>query len=83
MISGHGPGIRTQIGLIGLGYWGPNLLRLLSDRPDVETRWICDRREDRLERFARRHPTSRPTTDSMDLFEDPALDAVMVATPVQ
>jgi predicted dehydrogenase len=82
VIPDREPGLRTQLGLIGLGYWGPNLLRVLSDRPGVETRWICDLREDRLERFARRYPTARPTRDSTDLFEDPRLDAVLIATPV-
>ena len=31
-----------NIALVGLGYWGPNLLRVLADRPDVDVRWICD-----------------------------------------
>jgi predicted dehydrogenase len=82
VISGRGPAMRTQIGLIGLGYWGPNLLRVLSDRSDVETRWICDLRKDRLDTFARHYPAARPTKDSRDLFEDPLLDAVVIATPV-
>jgi predicted dehydrogenase len=82
VISGRGPGTRTQIGLIGLGYWGPNLLRVLSERPDVETRWICDLREDRLESYGRRYPATRPTRDAGDLFEDPSLDAILIATPV-
>jgi predicted dehydrogenase len=82
VISGRGPGSRTQVGLIGLGYWGPNLLRVLAERPDVDTKWICDLREDRLESFARRYPTARPTRDSSELFEDPRLDAILVATPV-
>jgi predicted dehydrogenase len=71
-----------QVGLIGLGYWGPNLLRVLGDRPDVDARWICDLREDRLERFARRYPGVQATTDSADLLDDPILDAILIATPV-
>ena len=77
-----GPGTRTQVGLIGLGHWGPNLLRVLADRPDVEMRWICDVRDDRLEDFARRYPAAQPTKHSSDLFGDPTLDAVLIATPV-
>jgi predicted dehydrogenase len=70
------------MGLIGLGYWGPNLLRVLADRADVEVAWICDLREDRLERFARRYPAMQPTKRAEDLFEDQTLDAVLIATPV-
>jgi predicted dehydrogenase len=82
VISGSGPETRTQVGLIGLGYWGPNLLRVLSERSDVETTWICDLREDRLESFGRRYPAARPTRHAGDLFEDSRLDAILIATPV-
>ena len=80
--SGLSPGTGLRIGLVGLGYWGPNLLRVLSDRSDVEIAWICDLREDRLERYSRRYPATRPTKRSSDLFEDPTVDAVLIATPV-
>jgi predicted dehydrogenase len=73
---------QVSVGMAGLGYWGPNLLRVLADRQDIEVAWICDLREDRLERFARRYPTARSTTRSTDLLEDPSLDAVLIATPV-
>jgi predicted dehydrogenase len=67
---------------VGLGYWGPNLLRVLSDLPDVDVRWICDTDSDRLERFARRYPGARQTSSVDELFADPGLDAVCIATPV-
>jgi predicted dehydrogenase len=70
------------VGVIGLGYWGPNLLRVLADDAGVEVRWICDRDEERLRRFHRRYPATRPTTRTEDVLEDPAVDAVVVATPV-
>ncbi len=70
------------VGVIGLGYWGPNLLRVLADDADVVVRWICDRDEERLERFHRRYPATRPTTRVEAVLEDPAVDAVVVATPV-
>jgi len=70
------------IGVVGLGYWGPNLLRVLFDLEDVEVRWICDLEEDRLRRFARRYPTAAATTDMDALLEDDGLDAVAIATPV-
>jgi predicted dehydrogenase len=70
------------VGLIGLGYWGPNLLRVLADDDSVAVRWICDRDQERLARCARRYPASRPTTRVEQLLEDPELDAVVIATPV-
>lgn len=70
------------VGLIGLGYWGPNLLRVLADRDDVRVEWICDLRRDRLDQYSRRYPSVRTTTRSDDLFDAPGLDAVFIATPV-
>src|SRR5438067_63037 len=72
----------VTFGVAGLGYWGPNLLRVLADAPDAEVRWICDLDESRLEPYARRYPAARPTTVLQDLLDDSELDAVIIATPV-
>lgn len=72
----------VSVGVIGLGYWGPNLLRVLSEIEDVEVRWICDLDQSRLDRFARRHPQARTTRRVNDVFDDEAVDAVVIATPV-
>jgi predicted dehydrogenase len=71
-----------RVGVVGLGYWGPNLVRNLHDLPDVEVAWICDFREDRLEHLGRRYPAVRRTTDFGDLLSDDRLDAIVIATPV-
>lgn len=71
-----------SVGLIGLGYWGPNLLRVLIEMEGVEVAWICDLDEDRLARFSRRYPSVRPTMSIDDLIQDGELDAVLIATPV-
>jgi predicted dehydrogenase len=71
-----------KIGLVGLGYWGPNLLRALVEMEDVAVRRICDIDTDRLKRFSRRYPSIEPTQDFDDLLGDPDLDAVVIATPV-
>jgi predicted dehydrogenase len=70
------------VGLVGLGYWGPNLLRVLIEMPDVEVSWICDLDSDRLDRFGRRYPSVATTRRYDDLLADPDLDAVVIATPV-
>lgn len=69
-------------GLIGLGYWGPNLLRVLADMPDARVKWICDLDAQRLERFGRRYPNTSQTTEVDVLLDDPEVDALIVATPV-
>ena len=75
-------GATVNLGLVGLGYWGPNLLRVLGDMPDVDIAWLCDRDEDRLAQFARRRPTAACTTEYEDLLDDPRLDAICIATPI-
>ena len=71
-----------RVGLVGLGYWGPNLLRVLADMQGAEVRSICDRDQQRLEHFAHRHPNVRSSTCIDDLLRDPELDAVVLATPI-
>ena len=71
-----------RVAVVGLGYWGPNLLRVLVERTDVEVRWICDRDQDRLDRLTRRYPAVRPTPDLEDVLDDPLVDGVLLATPV-
>ena len=72
----------VRLGLVGLGYWGPNLLRVLSEIPGAELAWLCDRDPERLARYARRHPSVRCTETFEDLLEDETVDAVMIATPI-
>jgi predicted dehydrogenase len=72
----------TEFGVVGLGYWGPNLLRVLGDDPGVSVRWICDLDPARLARFQRRHPTAQVTADVREVLADPGVDAVVIATPI-
>src|SRR5947209_2639721 len=71
-----------RVGVVGLGYWGPNVLRVLIDRADVEVGWICDRDDSRLRHFQRRYPAVKATTDLDDVLDDPTVDGVLLATPV-
>lgn len=72
----------TIIGIIGCGYWGPNLLRNFVESEVAEVRWICDADTTRLAAISRRYSGARTTNDYHDLLADPALNAVVVATPV-
>lgn len=72
----------TSIGVIGCGYWGPNLLRNFAENEGARLRWMCDLDSRRLETLGRRYPSARTTNACEQLFDDPELDAVVIATPV-
>ena len=72
----------TTIGVIGCGYWGPNLLRNFSENEEASLRWMCDVDIRRLETLGRRYPSTKTTTDYRQLLSDPQLEAVVIATPV-
>jgi predicted dehydrogenase len=72
----------TSVGVVGLGYWGPNLARNFDRLPGSELAWLCDSSEEALERWGAAFPSARTTTQLDDLLSDGALDAVVVATPV-
>jgi predicted dehydrogenase len=71
-----------KLGLVGLGYWGPSLLRALFELPGVEVVWICDSDAERLERYGRRYPSASQTRRIDDLLADERVDGVVIATPV-
>jgi predicted dehydrogenase len=72
----------VRVGVIGYGYWGPNLARNFMETAGCEVAAVCDARAERLAVAARRHPTSRFTKEPEDLFGDMTVDAVAIATPV-
>lgn len=72
----------VKIGVLGLGYWGPNLVRNIVDSTRAELAWVCDVDPERLEPLARRHPAARRTTKVDEMLADPHLDAIVVATPI-
>ncbi len=71
-----------RIGVIGYGYWGPNLVRNCCEAPGAQVACVSDLREDRLGLVSSRYPTVKTTRDFRELIEDPSIDAVAIATPV-
>jgi predicted dehydrogenase len=69
------------LALVGIGGWGRNLARNLDGLRDARLRWICDLDEARLAEAARQYPEALTTRLLGDLLDDPAVDAVVVATP--
>jgi predicted dehydrogenase len=73
---------RLRFAVVGLGYWGPNLLRNLHELEDAEVAWICDRRPEALKKMAQRYPAVRCTESLEEVLDDATVDAIVVATPV-
>jgi predicted dehydrogenase len=72
----------VRIGVVGLGYWGPNLARNFSAIPGCELAWCCDASEERRAAAERQFPGVRLAADINELLKDETLDAIALATPV-
>lgn len=70
------------IGVVGYGYWGPNLVRNFWAIPDAQLRWVCDLQTERLAGLRQRFPSIEITEDFEDLLNDTKVDAIAIATPV-
>jgi predicted dehydrogenase len=71
-----------NVGVVGLGYWGPNLARNLATIPRCELTWLCDPSAEARERLGPSFPGVRVSGQLRELLEDPELDALALATPV-
>jgi predicted dehydrogenase len=71
-----------RVGVIGYGYWGPNLVRNFAELPDARVTVVADQRRERLSQAERRYPGIRVTAEAKDLIAAPDVDAVVIATPV-
>jgi predicted dehydrogenase len=73
---------KPRVAVVGLGYWGPNLARVLFERTDIDVRWLCDTDPNRLQEIGRRYPSAVTTQNLGDILLDPSVDGVLLATPV-
>jgi protoporphyrinogen oxidase/predicted dehydrogenase len=73
---------RVRVGVVGVGYWGPNLVRNLAESPSYELAYVCDARPETLDAITRRYPEVRCTTRYEELLSADDLEAVAIATPV-
>ena len=72
-----------KIGVVGCGYWGPNLVRNFRQSSDCHLKTLCDASESRLSHMRRLYPELGTTQKFEDLLNDSELDAVVIATPVR
>jgi len=71
-----------KVGVIGYGYWGPNLVRNFMACPDAVVTAVSDVLEDRLPPLRKLYPGLKTSCDSTELINDPSIDAIIIATPV-
>jgi predicted dehydrogenase len=71
-----------RVGVVGLGYWGPNLARNFAAIPGCELAYLCDADAEARERLLPLFPQAVLATEIDELLVDPALDAIVLATPV-
>ena len=71
-----------RIGVIGYGYWGPNLVRNFAETPGASVAAVADLNQKQLDLVQCRYPTVKTATDFRELLHDPTIDAVAIATPV-
>ncbi|MDA8086089.1 MAG: Gfo/Idh/MocA family oxidoreductase, partial [Nitrospiraceae bacterium] len=71
-----------KIGIIGYGYWGPNLVRNFNSLDAAKILAVCDKAPESLEKVRRIYPGVGTCTDYRDITSSPEIDAVVIVTPV-
>jgi predicted dehydrogenase len=71
-----------NVGIIGYGYWGPNLVRNFSQVSNCKVKMVSDFRKERLELVTKIYPSVNVTTDPDEIISSEGINAVIIATPV-
>lgn len=71
-----------RLGIIGYGYWGPNIVRNFSNAAGSQVLTVCDMNKGTLEKVKKAYPQIKVTTDASELVHDKEIDAIAIATPV-
>lgn len=71
-----------QVGIVGYGYWGPNLVRNFFSQKNCTIKTVADSRPHRLELLRQSYPSIKAVQDADEIINDPEIDAIIIATPV-
>ena len=74
--------MKINVGIIGYGYWGPNLVRNFNSVPSCNILAVADERQERLNHLQRNYPSIQGVTSADEIINNPQIDAVIIATPV-
>jgi predicted dehydrogenase len=70
-----------RLAVVGYGYWGPNIVRNVMERPELELWGLCEMNPERVAKFSARYPGVRTSEDFAEVLADTKVDAVSIATP--
>jgi predicted dehydrogenase len=70
----------VKIGVVGAGYWGPNLIRNFAELPNCKLEQVCDLDPKRLAKIKLSHPTTTTTTSYDEMVNNPNIDGIVIAT---
>ena len=73
--------VPVQVGVIGCGYWGPNIIRNFYEAPEADLKMVCDLRQERLDHIQSRYPDLATSRNYHDMLKS-EIEAVVIATPV-
>lgn len=74
--------MKVKTAQIGVGYWGPNLLRNLAGNKQCELRWVADLSQERREYVKALYPAAQVTSDIEQILADAEVEAIVISTPV-
>lgn len=73
--------MRLKVGVIGLGYWGPNYVRNFINHDKTEVIWACDFSQKSLKKIAKQYPHLKLTTNYKEILDDNEINLIAIATP--
>jgi predicted dehydrogenase len=80
--SQMGSSSTIKVGVIGYGYWGPNIVRNLLSHPDISVAVVADQRKQRLLALKKTYPSIATVSEGKDVIAAKGIDAIAIATPV-
>jgi len=71
-----------KVAVVGVGYWGPNLIRNFVANPHTQIDWVVDRKQERLDFIRKIYPSLKTEKDYKEILKIPEIDLVAISTPV-